>query len=125
MSESDPICDVFEAWRVRQPSPGRVTLTEERRKTIGARLRRGFDADDLVLLVQYAYEADTDEARFWRADNAPPGTRQYLGLDNLLRVSKLSDRIDRAHAWADVELGEDDPEDGVILSGVGLLRRSG
>lgn len=118
---------VFEAWRERQARPEQVTLGDDRRELIAARLRRGYTADDLVRLVRYAYDSDTSEARMWRGDN--DRARTYLGLDNLLRSTKLADRVDRARAWADHPLASDavrdDDDETVRLSPVGALRRRG
>ena len=119
------IAEVFDAWRTRQPTR-RATLTEQRAALIRARLAGGHEVADLVALIRYAYEADTDEARFWRGAN--DRDRSYLGLDNLLRARKLADRVDRAHEWAARhDLGEiagtdDDDLDGVIASPIALLR---
>lgn len=104
-SDAD-IKQVFEAWRGRQRSPDRVKLRESRRKLIRDRLSHGYDADELVSLIAYAYEADTAEAKFWRGENTD--RRTYLGLDNLFRVGKLADRVDRALDWTEAPpAGED------------------
>jgi hypothetical protein len=122
MADLDEVERVFEEWRSRQASPGRVTLSEERRRLIASRLNRA-SADDLVMLVRYAFEAETSEARFWRGED---GGRAYLGLDNLLRISKLDDRIDRARSWAEEQGDEDDDgdDDGIVFGVLGALRRS-
>jgi hypothetical protein len=120
MPADDDIGAVFESWRARQPTPDRVKLTPDRAALIRARLRT-YDADDLVQLVVYAYEADAPECRFWRGEN--DRNQRYLGLDNLLVASKLADRVDRARAWADGESGDiDEPEDPLVLSPIGRLR---
>lgn len=54
--------------------------------------------NELTTLIRYAYEADASECRYWRGEN--DDSREYLGLDNLLRVGKLAERIGRAMAWA-------------------------
>lgn len=123
---SDPVVEVFEAWRARQGQGSRATLTEDRRRLISVTLRKGYTVDDLAGLVRYAYEADVDEARWWRGAN--DRDRTYLGLDNLLRAGKLADRIDRARAWCEAaEAGEtagsdEDPDDGVVLGPLARLR---
>jgi hypothetical protein len=93
----DDVIEVFEAWRRRQSSPERCRLFEERARLIRNRLKRGYSADDLVVLIAYAYESDASEARFWRGENDSRAT--YLGLDNLLRIGKLADRVERAREW--------------------------
>lgn len=111
---------VFECWRKHQPNPDRVRLTQARRKLIRDRLKSGFTSDDLCNLVRYAHEAEADEARFWRGDN--DRDRTFLGLDNLLRSTKLPDRVDRANAWVDKggEVGEEDED--VVLDPIAALR---
>lgn len=134
MASKEDIATVFEAWRAGQKRPGLCRLTPARAKLIAARLERA-SAEDLATLMQYAYEAETPEARWWRGED---GGMSYLGLDNLLRIGKLDDRIDRAREWVgesdDGDLvtrqdeGADDLEDedeGIIFSTVGAMRRRG
>lgn len=113
---------VFESWRARQKRPERVRLTRDRRTLIRRRIESGHTVDDLLAVIRYAFEAETPEARFWRGDNAQRAT--YLGLDNLFRVGKVSDRVDRALDWLD-DLDEQasDEERGVVIDLVGMLRR--
>lgn len=115
---------VFESWRSRQPAPDRVKLGDERARLIAGALR-AHSADELVTLIAYAYEADESDARYWRGENDQ--RRSYLGLTNLLGPKKLSDRVDRASAWAEGFGGApaDDDGDPVQLSPIGLLRRGG
>ncbi len=90
---------MFEAWRSRQGRPAQVVFGEDRRRLIASRLRTsGRTAEDLIALIEYAYEADTREARWWRGEEDTSSTT-YLGLANLLRREDLSDRVDRALAW--------------------------
>lgn len=96
--KEEEIQRVFEAWRDRQTKPERIKLVPDRASLIAKRLG-SYTADDLVMLIRYAFEADVPEARFWRGDS--PDGRVYLGLDNLLRIGKLADRIDRAREWED------------------------
>ena len=112
------ILKVFEAWAKLQRRPERVRLREDRRRLIRDRIARGYEASELALLVRYAYEADTAEARFWRGENADK--RSYLGLDNLFRIGKLADRVDRALDWEEA-LKEPDED---VVSFVGQLLRS-
>jgi hypothetical protein len=89
---------VFEAWRRHRPNPGRVKLTPARASVIRARLRDHHSVEELSLLVgEYAHEADTKEATWWRGDN-PEGT-EYLDIINLLRSSKTAGRVERAWEW--------------------------
>lgn len=95
---------VFELWRSYQRSPDRCSLTDTRKKLLYARLRSQ-TGETLCALMRYAFESDTPEARFWRGGNAEQ--REYLDLENLLRVKTLDDRVERALAWVDGE----DPHD--------------
>lgn len=88
---------VFEAWRQRQKRPEACRLTEDRIDLIRARLRRGYTTEDLLVLFEYAWEASTADARFWRGDNAR--RRTYLDLANLLRAGKLAGRVEAARNW--------------------------
>ena len=96
------INEVFEFWRARRPQPKRCILTDDRADLIRKRLERGYTVQDLIVLIEYAYESDSPEARCWRGDNSR--RRTYLGLDNLLRAGKLADRIENAHNWRDAKI---------------------
>lgn len=97
---------VFELWRSYQRAPERCSFTDTRKKLLYARLRSQ-TGETLCALMRYAFESETPEARFWRGGNAEQ--REYLDLENLLRVKTLDDRVERALAWM---AGEDphDPE---------------
>lgn len=97
---------MFELWRDYQAAPDRCRFTDSRKKLL-ERFLKSHTADELALLVRYAYESLTPEASFWRGAN--PENREYLDLENLLRVGKVDSRVERALAWA---AGEDphDPD---------------
>lgn len=103
MSKDDDVTAVWKFWASRQRRPDLCRLTADRRKLIADRLRLGYDPTDLIVLFRYAFEADEPRARFWRGDNDRGET--YLGLDDLLRVTKLGDRVVRAHHWAEDQAG--------------------
>lgn len=117
---------VFDAWRAGQRAPERCKFTETRKRLIKTRLK-SHSAAELQTLIQYAYEADTDEARFWRGDN--DSGREYLGLDNLLRAGKLDDRMERAIEWLEGDSLEDPggpagaDDDGLDLGPMGTFIR--
>lgn len=92
----DDVGRVWEAWRRRQHAPDRCILSDPVRGLIAGALA-STSAADLVLLVQYAYEADEPGPRYWRGENERGAT--YLGLDNLLRAGKLPGRLQLALAW--------------------------
>lgn len=104
---------VFRAWRATRP-PG-PTLTADRRDLIEARLGRGYTTHDLVVLIHWFNYSDDDDPRWMRGDN--PREREYLDLENLFRVKKLSGRIDKARTWHE---GGDAPEDRDAADGTGL-----
>jgi len=111
----DPVTAFYEAWRARQSRPDACKLSEARRALIAKRAKRAdATADDLRALVRYAYEADTQEARWWQ--DHP----QYLGIEYLLRDEKLPGRIERAREWAtesgDAESRDVEPDEGGDLA---------
>ncbi|MBU6287637.1 MAG: hypothetical protein KGS10_05690 [Chloroflexi bacterium] len=70
--------------------------------------------------MQYAFEANTPEMRFLRGDNRE--ARTYLDLENLLRVTKIDSRVERATEWAARE-DQDVADIGVRLSPVAVFKR--
>jgi hypothetical protein len=88
---------VWAAWRDRQARPGACVLAEAVQRQVRAALQQA-TADQLVQLVAFAYEADEPAARFWRGQNDQ--RRTYLGMDNLLRLGKLADRLQLVEQWA-------------------------
>ena len=110
--------EVYEAWRAGQANPDLCTLTKGRRDLIGRSLKRR-GVRDLIALMRYAYEADEAEPRFWRGINRDK--RAYLGLDNLLRITKLDDRCDNALGWTRKNSEHDQSVD---LGPTGAIRRA-
>ena len=88
---------VYSTWRALRPNPQLVVLTPARASAIRARLREGHTMAQLVALVVYAHQGDSNEARWWRGDN--PEGREYMDLVNLLRATKTAARVERAWAW--------------------------
>lgn len=87
---------VWQAWRDRQLRPAACKLGTSTRRLVASALREA-TVVQLQLLVRYAYEGDEAGPRFWRGENATGAT--YLGLDNLLRSSKLAARVQLALEW--------------------------
>lgn len=110
---------VFEEWRKHHT--GRASLTDARRKLITARLKR-YSADSLCLLVEYAFTANTREARFWRGEEMG-SNRTYLQLDNIFRSTKIPKRLENARRWRK-HRDDHEVEEGVMLSFVGIMRRN-
>jgi hypothetical protein len=96
---SQEVQEVFDAWRQRQKRPNACRLGNASRRLIKSALSEA-DAASIILLFKYAYEADEPGPRFWRGENARQAT--YLGLDNLLRLTKLAGRIQLAMEWGKV-----------------------
>jgi hypothetical protein len=118
---TDPVQQVFDLWRGYRPNPAYCRLTAARRKLLAARLR-DYSAADLCALVRYAFESDAAEARFWRGEN--DRRAEYTDLVNLLRVSKLDGRVERALLWRDAMTAQAATErDGLDLGPMGALLR--
>lgn len=111
---------VWAAWRDRQARPGACVLAEPVQRLVRGALQQA-TADQLVQLVAFAYEADEPAARFWRGQN--DHRRTYLGLDNLLRLGKLADRLQLVEQW----LASQQPAggDGTDLGPLAAYRRRG
>ena len=99
---------VFEVWRTRQKRPEHNTYSKQRAKQITAALASGYSAEDLILVIRWAYESDEDRPRFLRGENDQGKT--YLDLVNLLVVSKLDQRVTWAREWQE-SLSEAAPEE--------------
>lgn len=110
---------VWESWLDYQRFPDRCVLSESRVDLIASRLH-SHSAEELCLVVQYAFEANTPEMRFLRGDNRE--SRTYLDLENLLRASKIDSRVERAIEWAARE-DQDVADIGVRLSPVAVFKR--
>lgn len=117
-AEADVLA-VWEAWRDRQQRPGACRLGTSARRLVASALREA-TVDQLQLLLRYAYEADEPGPRFWRGENAQRAT--YLGLDNLLRGSKLAARLQLALAWQDGLQATATLDDGTTLGPLAAYR---
>ena len=113
------VSSVFDAWAQRQKRPAACRLGSASRRLIKGLLSEA-DAESLVLLFQYAYEADEPGPRFWRGENARKAT--YLGLDNLLRLSKLAGRIQLAMEWQKSCTQQSVQTDGTTLGPMAAFR---
>ena len=94
---------VYECWRGYQERPDACKLSEGRQRLIRRALRQ-HTAADLVALITYANEADTDEAAWWQGRNTRSRDgrpKLYLDLSSLLadKDGRLAGRVERAVAW--------------------------
>lgn len=101
MSRADDARRVWSAWARRQKMPDACKYTADREKLISKRLALGYTAEDLELLIRYAWESDDDRPTFWRGehDGAGPRPKTYLDLTNLLVEEKLGARVQAAREW--------------------------
>ena len=105
--EEQLIQQVFEEWKKRQRRPQLCRLTKDRLALIAARINDGYTAQDLIDVIQYAFESADAGPRFWRGENQQ--RRTYLDLSNLFRITKLASRVELAVNWRlDLEEGEKD-----------------
>jgi len=88
--------EIWEAWRERQTRPDSCSLTPSVQRTIRGAMKEA-QSNDLIKLIEYAYEADDAPAKFWRGENVDK--RKYLGLDNLFRIQKLQGRMQLVFDW--------------------------
>ncbi len=101
MARADDAEIVWAAWAARQKMPGACKYTKDRATLIAKRLALGYSAEDLVLLIRYAWESDDPKPTFWRGEHHGAGEKPatYLDLANLLVESKLGGRVQAAREW--------------------------
>lgn len=116
----EAVAQVWEAWRARQDRPEACRLGVGARAII-ARALGETTPEHLLLLLRFAYEADAAGPRFWRGANDQ--RRTYLGLDNLLRLGKLQERLQHALAWDERQARQGAQGDGTTLGPLASYRR--
>ncbi len=97
-TNSEAVRSIFQEWAKRQQRPNACRLGVGAKRTIETALKDA-EADQLICLIAFAYEADEPGPRYWRGANNQK--RTYLGLDNLFRAQKLQERLQHALAWRD------------------------
>lgn len=107
MGRSEDARTVWEAWARRQRVPAACKYTADRERLISKRLALGYSADDLLLLIRYAWESDDRHPQFWRGEHpeAGPDPKTYLDLANLLVEAKLGARVQAAREWEAASAG--------------------
>lgn len=117
----DQVRSVFEKWKSYQSRPDVCRLTDSRKKLIKARLKE-YSSDELCLMIDYIFLSQDLGCRFLRGEN--PDRKKYLDLTNLLRVTKVPQRIERAFEWHDSQSSAPAPaaNDGLDLGFMGRLR---
>jgi hypothetical protein len=115
--------DIFNAWRSYQKRPESCHCGPATKRMIESALKEAV-AQDLCDLIEYAYTADEPGPRFWRGENQ--NKRTYLGLDNLMRTSKIASRVQMLQDWRDTRAvsGATDG-DGTNMGPLAAYRRSG
>ena len=111
---------VFQAWSKFQKSPSRCRLGSGSKRVIESALKEA-DAQTLVEFIEYAYRSDDAGPRYWRGHNQQQ--RTYLGLDNLLRVSRLAGRIEAMHNWQGSRGKASSTDNGTTLGPMAAYRR--
>lgn len=114
MSRADDARAVWTAWARRQRVPSACKYTADRERLICKRLALGYSAEDLLLLIRYAWESDDRHPTFWRGEHPEAGLnpKTYLDLANLLVESKLGARVQAAREWEAASSGA--PGDNVL-----------
>lgn len=93
---SDDVTRIWGTWRKFQKAPERCHLGAGAQRVINSALRET-TTDVICEFIEYAYTADDAGPRYWRGENQQQ--RTYLGLDNLLRVTRLSGRVEAMRNW--------------------------
>lgn len=105
-ASKEDVNTVFAAWMAGQKRPHLCKLTSGRENLIKRALRE-YSALEISTLMRYAYESSDERARFWRGENDRNET--YLDLTNLLRITKLDERVLLAMTWAEDALESESP----------------
>ena len=90
---------VWAAWSSYHPGHRRALPASKRALLASARgaLQHGGGYESLAVLVRWCHEADEDLPRWMRGHN--PRGRAYLGLESLLRLGPLEERVAAAWRW--------------------------
>ena len=125
-SSTPPLIDdvslVWECWRKYQKRPDACRLSPNAKSQIRSALKEA-SAKHINTLLVYAFTADEPGPRYWRGQNDL--RRTYLGLDNLLRASKLAGRIQCALEWSENQTAEVAEGDGTTLGPMAAYRSRG
>ena len=93
----DDVISVWKKWQGYQKKPGACRLGVGAKQVIKKALGES-DANSLIVLLEFAFEADDRKAKYWRGETADNSTI-YLGLDNIFRITKLAGRVSVALQW--------------------------
>jgi hypothetical protein len=101
---SDEISKIFQSWKEKVNK--KVRLTERRIINIEEALAK-YNEEDILLIIDYIFYSDDDYALFIRGVNER--NKSYTELENILRLSKIEDKLARAKIWKSKdELPSDD-----------------
>ena len=98
---------VFEEWQKRQRRPSLCIFNSPTENIISRCVLAGYSSIQLRSIIEFAYEADHPIARYWRGEN--DRNQKYLGLEFLLRMSKITDRISILDDYIEFHHDKHDP----------------
>jgi hypothetical protein len=100
----DEISEIYQHWVANLSKNKKLTI--RRIKAIEEALILT-KAEDLKLIIEYIFNADDEYASYIRGANSL--NKEYTDLLNILRIQKISDKLERAKTWkSSRELPEDD-----------------
>ena len=94
MVSDDDVERVFNHWKQFRDRPELVRFTEDRKKLIRRCMGKDYSADDICTLIDFVFKSDEPWSKFMRDGG-------YTGLEELLRKTKLADRVEKALVWKD------------------------
>jgi hypothetical protein len=92
MVSDDDVERIFQHWKQFRDRPELVRFTEDRKKLIRRCMGKDYGVEDFCALIDFVFKADDPWSKFMRDGG-------YTGLEELLRKSKLADRVEKALMW--------------------------
>jgi hypothetical protein len=106
------IREVFEEWQKRQRRPSLCIFNNPVQYVINKCIVAGYSVLQLRSLIEFAYEADHPIARYWRGEN--DRKRKYLGLEALMRTTKVLDRLTIINDYLEFHSDKHDPNGALV-----------
>jgi hypothetical protein len=110
---------IWDDWVKRQKCPENCIFTVERMKMLRERLGLGYQAQHLIAVIRWVFEADVHYARFLRGEN--DRNTAYTDLENIFRIQTLGARVQLALDWAKEQDDEPPTEVRQHASGLTLI----